>query len=302
MKTLLVLLGPTAVGKTELSLKLADHYSTAILSADSRQLYQGLEIGTAAPTMDELDRVKHYFIGLLNIDQYYSVSDYEARAIPLLSELFQKHDVVIATGGSMLYVDALCYGIDELPAIDPQLREDLYKQYENEGLDPILTQLKLLDPQHYSEVDKKNYKRVIHALEVCLMTGKPYSSLRTKTQKKRPFKIVRVGLERSREQLYDRINRRVDLMMETGLLEEAKKYYSQKHLNALNTVGYKEIFKYLDGVWTLDEAIEKIKRNTRVYSRQQMRWFKKDENTHWIDLSRISDQEAFDQILAAVQN
>ena len=296
MKTLLVLLGPTAVGKTELSLRLAGYYTCPILSSDSRQFYRGIEIGTAAPTEEERQRVKHYFIGTLDIDEYYSVSDYETHALSLLNNLFQQHDVIIATGGSMLYVDALCYGIDPLPAIDGTLRFDLYEQYDRDGLEPILSQLKLLDPKHYEEVDKKNYKRVIHALEICMMTGKPYSSFRTNTRKERPFKVVRVGLERDRDELYARINKRVELMMESGLLDESRKFYEQKHLNALNTVGYKELFKYMDGDWSLDLAIEKIKRNTRIYSRQQLRWFKKDDSTHWINLSRVSEEEAFDQI------
>lgn len=300
MKTLLVLLGPTAVGKTELSLKVAEHFSTVILSADSRQLYEGIEVGTAAPTAEERKRVEHHFIGILNVDEYYSVSDYETHALSLLNTLFEKQDVVVATGGSMLYVDALCYGIDVLPAIDSELREELYSQYEREGLEPILAKLKILDPQHYDQVDKKNYKRVIHALEVCLMTGQPYSSFRTQTKKERPFRIIRVGLEREREELYARINHRVDLMINSGILDEAQKFYPLKHLNALNTVGYKELFRYMDGEWTLDFAIEKIKRNTRVYSRQQLRWFKKDENTSWINLSNVSEVDAFAEIISLI--
>lgn len=292
MKKLVVLVGPTGVGKTELSLKIAEHYSSPILSVDSRQLYKGIEVGTAAPTEEQKDRVQHYFVGTLDVTQYYSVSDYETHAIDTLNELFETHNTIIATGGSMMYVDALCYGIDPIPTIDPQIREALYQQYETEGLEPILAQLKILDPIHYNEVDQKNYKRVIHAVEVCIMTGKPFSSLRTKTKKERPFDIIRIGLERDREELYARINKRVDLMMEDGILDEARKFYTMRTMNALNTVGYKELFKYLDGEWQLEQAIEKIKQSTRIYSRQQLRWFKKDESTHWINLSTTSEELA----------
>lgn len=297
MKKLLVLVGPTGVGKTELSLNIAEHYSCPILSVDSRQLYKGIEIGTAAPTKEQLSRVPHLFVGTLDVNQYYSVSDYETHAMEKLEKLYQSHDTIIATGGSMMYVDALCYGIDPIPTIDPAIRENLYNQFEEEGLEPILAQLKILDPIHYNEVDQKNYKRVIHAVEVCIMTGKPFSSLRTKTKKERPFEIIRVGLERNREELYARINQRVDNMLKDGILDEAKTYFPQKRLNSLNTVGYKELFKYLEGEWELDFAIEKIKQSTRIYSRQQLRWFKKDESTHWINLSETSDEDAFNTII-----
>lgn len=300
MKKLVVLVGPTGVGKTELSLNLAEHYASPILSVDSRQLYKGIEIGTAAPTSTQLERVKHYFVGTLNVDQYYSVSDYESHAIETLEKLFQSHEIIIATGGSMMYIDALCYGIDPIPTIDPQIREALYNQYEQEGLEPILAQLKLLDPIHYNEVDQKNYKRVIHAVEVCIMTGRPFSSLRTKTKKERPFQIIRIGLERNREELYNRINLRVDAMLTDGILEEAKHHHSQKKLNALNTVGYKELFKYLDGEWELGFAIDKIKQSTRIYSRQQLRWFKKDSSTHWINLSTTDNTEALNKMIQLI--
>lgn len=296
MKKLVVLVGPTGVGKTELSLKIAEHYSSPILSVDSRQLYKGIEVGTAAPTEEQKDRVQHYFVGTLDVTQYYSVSDYETHAIDTLNELFKTHNTIIATGGSMMYVDALCYGIDPIPTIDPQIRESLYQQYETEGLEPILAQLKILDPIHYNEVDQKNYKRVIHAVEVCIMTGKPFSSLRTKTKKERPFYIIRIGLERDREELYARINKRVDLMMEDGILDEARKFYTMRTMNALNTVGYKELFKYLGGEWQLEQSIEKIKQSTRIYSRQQLRWFKKDESTHWINLSTTSEENAIAEV------
>lgn len=298
MKKLLVLVGPTGVGKTELSLRLAEHVSSPILSVDSRQLYKGIEVGTAAPTKIQTERVPHYFVGTLSVDEYYSVSDYESQAIKKLEELYQDNNIVVATGGSMMYVDALCYSIDPIPTIDPEIRERLYNQYEKEGLTPILAQLKILDYTHYNEVDQRNYKRVIHAVEVCIMTGKPFSELRTKSKKERPFQIIRVGIERNREELYNRINQRVDQMMRDGLMDEAKLFFEQRHLNALNTVGYKELFKYLEGEWELDFAVEKIKQSTRIYSRQQLRWFKKDEATQWFNLSEVSEDETFDKIIS----
>lgn len=301
MKKLIVLLGPTGVGKTELSLNIAEHYNCDIISIDSRQLYKGLEIGTAAPTQEQLQRAPHHFVGILNIDDYFSVSDYESQAIAKIEKLHHSSNIVLATGGSMMYVDALCYGVDIMPTIDPKLRDALYTQYEEKGLDNILSQLKLLDPVHYNKVDQKNYKRVIHALEVCLQTGKPYSSFLTGSKKERPFEIIRIGLERDREDLYQRINSRVDSMMASGLLEEATNFYPHRIQNSLNTVGYKEIFKYLDGEWTLDHAIEKIKQNTRTYAKQQMRWFKKDNQTTWFNLSRMDENDIIHQIIQLVE-
>ncbi|MDR2950400.1 MAG: tRNA (adenosine(37)-N6)-dimethylallyltransferase MiaA [Prevotella sp.] len=298
MKRLIVLLGPTGVGKTALSLNLAEHYHSTIISADSRQFYKGLEIGTAAPTADQLLRVPHYLVGMLDINDYYSASEFERDALNIIDDLHKKHDVVIASGGSMMYIDALCNGIDDVPTIDENLRKELFQLYEQEGLEPIRAQLKVLDPVFYDEVDLKNHKRVIHALEVCLMTGKPYSSFRTKTKKERPFQIIKVGLMRDREELYDRINKRTDEMMDLGFLKEAEKFYPQRHLNSLNTVGYKELFKYLDGEWTLDFAIEKIKQSTRIYSRKQMTWFKRDKEIYWINLSEVSESEALKKIIS----
>ncbi len=296
MKQLIVLLGPTGVGKTDLSLSLAEYYHSSIISADSRQVFKGLEIGTAAPSTTQLSRVQHFLVGMLDPENYYSASEFEHDALAIIAEEHKRNDVVIASGGSMLYIDALCNGIDDVPTIDDKLRSEVYDLYQKEGLEPIKSQLKLLDPEFYNQVDLKNYKRVIHALEVCLMTGKPYSSFRTNTKKTRPFNIIKIGLTRDREDLYNRINHRVDVMMEMGLLEEAKRFYSKKNLNSLNTVGYKELFKYLDGEWTLDFAIEKIKQSTRIYSRKQMTWFKRNKEIHWINLSLMSEQEAIDQI------
>ena len=281
MKTLVVLLGPTGVGKTELSLQLADFLGSPILSADSRQLYRELIIGTAAPTQKELARIKHYFVGTLQLSDYYSASQFEEDAVALLAGLFQSHETILMSGGSMMYIDAVCKGIDEIPTIDETLRADLKDLYHREGIDPIRRQLQLLDPAFYKQVDLKNPKRVIHALEICLMAGKPYSSLRTEKAKPRPFRILKIGLKREREELYERINRRTDKMMELGLLEEARSVYPFRHLNALNTVGYKELFKYFSGEWTLEFAIEKIKQNTRIYSRKQMTWFKRDKEIRW---------------------
>lgn len=285
MNTLLVLLGPTGVGKTVGSIRIAEKLSSPILSADSRQLYKGMPIGTAAPTPDQLSRAKHYFVGILSPEEYYSASRYEEEAITLIEKLHKKHPVVVMVGGSMLYIDAVCRGIDEMPTIDDELRKDLQQLYRKEGLDPIRQQLKLLDPVFYRQVDLKNPKRVIHALEVCLMTGKPYSSLRTNLRKKRPFRIVKIGFTRERQELYDRINARVNDMIDNGLIEEAQQLYPLRHLNSLNTVGYKELFDFFDGKCDLNTAIEKIKQHSRNYARKQLSWFKRDKEIHWINLS-----------------
>lgn len=281
MPTLIVLIGPTGVGKTELSLKIAEHCHTEIISSDSRQLYADLKIGTAAPTPEQLKRVPHHFVGTLQLTDYYSAARYEEEVMEKLKELFQTHSSVVMTGGSMMYIDAVCKGIDDIPTIDSDTRELMLKRYEKEGLEALCAELKLLDPEYYAQVDVKNPKRVIHALEICYMTGKTYTSFRTRSQKKRPFNILKIGLRREREELYERINRRVDLMMEEGLLEEAKRVYPYRSLNSLNTVGYKELFKFLDGEWELPFAIEKVKQNSRIYSRKQMTWFKRDADITW---------------------
>ena len=291
-----MLLGPTGVGKTEWSLKIAEAMGGPILSADSRQIYKGMVIGTAAPTAEQLNRVPHYCVGTLSPEDYYSASEYERDALLLLQELYKQYPVVIMSGGSMMYIDAVCKGIDDIPTIDETLREELQQLYRKEGLDCIRQQLKILDPIFYNEVDLKNPKRVIHALEVCLMAGKPYSSLRTNPKKKRPFRIVKIGFTREREELYERINRRVDQMIEGGLVEEAKGLYPHRHLNALNTVGYKELFDYFDGECSLDFAIEKIKQHSRNYARKQLVWFKKDKETIWINLSD-EDEDIIERVL-----
>lgn len=281
MNSLVILLGPTGVGKTELSLRVAEHFGSPIISSDSRQLYKDLPIGTAAPTPEQMARVRHYMVGTLNLTDYYSASNFEEDVISLLNTLHQTTPTVVMTGGSMMYIDAVCKGIDDIPTVTPAIREEIYTQFEREGLENILQELKEADPVHYEEVDRMNYKRVIHAVEICRMTGKPYSSFRTNSKKERPFRIIKIGLTRDREELYDRINYRVDQMMADGLLEEARKVYPFRHLNSLNTVGYKELFKYFDGEWSFDLAIEKIKRNSRVYARKQMTWFKRDGEIEW---------------------
>ena len=289
MKTLIVLIGPTGVGKTELSLRLAEHFGTCIISADSRQLYADLKIGTAAPTPEQLQRVRHYFVGTLQLTDYYSAAQYEAEVLQLLEQLYTRHEVVLLTGGSMMYVDAVCKGIDDIPTVDAETRRLMLHKYETEGLEHLCAELKLLDPEYYKIVDLKNHKRVIHALEICYMTGKTYTSFRKNSIKERPFKIIKIGLNRPREELYDRINKRVLQMIDDGFIEEARKVYPQKGLNSLNTVGYKELFDYFDGNCTLDEAIFKIQSNTRRYCRKQLTWFKKDDNIKWFHPDNIEE-------------
>lgn len=281
MNSLIVLLGPTGVGKTELSLQIAEHFGSPIISADSRQLYKDLPIGTAAPNPEQQRRVAHFMVGTLELTDYYSASNFEQDCLSLLEELFRERDTVVMTGGSMMYIDAVCEGIDEIPTISQEIRDEIYSQYQKDGLEPILRELEEKDPQHYDIVDKMNYKRVIHAVEVCRMTGKTYTSFRTNTKQERPFNIIKIGLNRDREELYERINNRVDQMMENGLLDEAKQLYPYRHLNSLNTVGYKELFNYFSGDWDIDFAVEKIKRNSRVYARKQLTWFKRDPEIVW---------------------
>lgn len=286
---LIVLVGPTGVGKTELSLNIAEAYNSPIISADSRQLYSDLKIGTAAPTAEQMKRVKHYFVGTLQLTDYYSAAQYEMEVVKVLDSLFQERNTILLTGGSMMYVDAVCKGIDDIPTVDNDTREMMMEKYEKQGLEQLCNELKLLDPEYYSIVDLKNPKRVIHALEICYMTGKTYTSFRTGNKKERPFNIIKIGLSREREELYERINKRVDIMIEEGLIDEVKSVYEHKNLNSLNTVGYKEIIKYLDGEWDLQFAIEKIKQNSRIYSRKQMTWFKRDEEIKWFHPDNVKE-------------
>lgn len=280
-KYLIVLVGPTGIGKTDLSLHIAQKFNSEIFSSDSRQIYKEMNIGTAVPEKNILDAVKHHFIGKLSILDYYSASMFEQEILHELEDYYKTHDFALMVGGSMLYIDAVCKGIDELPTIDPIIRQGLMERMANEGIESLRKELKIIDPEYYLAADIKNPKRILKALEVFQMTGKPYSSFRTETVKQRPFKIIKIGLQREREELYNRINQRVDLMIEQGLIDEAKKLYQHKDLNSLNTVGYKEIFGYLSGEYPIDEAIRLIKRNTRHYSKKQITWFKKDESTVW---------------------
>lgn len=282
MKTLLVLLGPTGVGKTELSLRLAQRLSSPILNADSRQIFKGLSIGTAAPTAEQLSQVKHYFVGTLDVGDYYSAAQYEADVMRLTKELFAEgHNTLLLTGGSMMYIDAVCKGIDDIPTVDEATRSSIKQRLVDEGLYSLYNELQRLDPMYASIVDPKNTRRVVHALEICLMTGKTYTSFRKQTIHERPFRIIKIGLERPREELFARINERVVQMMNDGLLEEARRWYPHRDENALNTVGYKEMFTYLDGIFTLEQAVARLQKNTRVYAKKQMTWFKHDSTIHW---------------------
>ena len=280
-KTLIVITGPTAVGKTDLCLDIAKYFGIPIINADSRQIYREIKIGTAAPTEEQLQQVRHYFVGTQSLTDYYSASIYEQEVMRLLDTLFQTSDYALLSGGSMMYIDAVCNGIDDIPTVDDETRNTLKRRLADEGLDNLCEQLRILDPEHYEVVDKKNPRRVVHALEICLMTGRTYTSFRTNERKERSFRIVKIGLNREREIVYERINKRVDNMMEQGFLDEARSVYHLRHLNALNTVGYKELFTYLDNKWSLDEAIERIKGNTRRYARKQLTWYKKDPLVTW---------------------
>lgn len=288
-KNLIVLVGPTGVGKTETSLKLAEYFRAPIINADSRQIYKGMTIGTAAPTEEDRKRVTHFGVQFLNPGDYYSAAQFELDVMQLLEELFLKHDYVVLSGGSMMYIDAVCNGIDDIPTVDAETRKMMLERYEKEGLEPLVRELRILDPEYYRIVDLKNPKRVIHALEICYMTGKPYSSFRTNKKKERPFRIIKIGLKRDREILYERINNRVTKMLEDGLEDEVKALLPYRGSNALNTVGYKEMFAYLDGKMTYDEAVDKIRQNSRIYSRKQMTWFKRDEQIQWFEPEQVQD-------------
>ncbi len=297
-KTLIVITGPTAVGKTDLCLDIAKYFGIPIINADSRQIYREIKIGTAAPTEEQLQQVRHYFVGTQSLTDYYSASIYEQEVMRLLDTLFQTSDYALLSGGSMMYIDAVCNGIDDIPTVDDETRNTLKRRLADEGLDNLCEQLRILDPEHYEVVDKKNPRRVVHALEICLMTGRTYTSFRTNERKERSFRIVKIGLNREREIVYERINKRVDNMMEQGFLDEARSVYHLRHLNALNTVGYKELFTYLDNKWSLDEAIERIKGNTRRYARKQLTWYKKDPLVTWFSpddkkliLNHITNQQ-----------
>ena len=284
-KTLIVITGPTAVGKTALCLDIAKHFDIPIINADSRQIFRELKIGTARPTEEQMREVKHYFVGMLGLEDYYSASLFEQQVLELLEQLFQTHDYALMTGGSMMYIDAVCDGIDDIPTIDEQTRDTMKRRLAEEGLEALCDELRRLDPEYYEIVDRQNPRRVVHALEICMMTGKTYTSFRKREKRERPFQIIKIGLNRPREELYERINQRVDQMMADGLLDEVRSLYPQKELNALNTVGYKELFDYIDGRWSLEEAVERIKGNTRRYARKQLTWYKKDPQICWFNVN-----------------
>lgn len=284
MNTLIVITGPTAVGKTALCLGIAKHYDIPIINADSRQIYKDMRIGTASPTDRQLAEVKHFLVGKLNLTDYYSASMFEQDVLAILEQQFTEqssNNISLLTGGSMMYIDAVCNGIDDIPTIEDDVRDSLKKRLEKEGLERLCEELRLLDPEYYDIVDKKNTRRVIHGLEICYQTGKTYTSFRKRDKKERPFSIIKIALNRDREELYNRINKRVDQMIADGFVDEARSLYKHRTLNSLNTVGYKELFEHFDGIYSLEEAIERIKGNTRRYARKQLTWFKRDPEVKW---------------------
>lgn len=282
-KKLIAIVGPTGIGKTALAIKIAKHYNTEIISADSRQFYKEMHIGTAVPSLEELSAVPHHFIQHRSIFQNYSVGDFELDAIALLKELFKKYDVVVMVGGSGLYIDAVLKGLDDFPAVPPEIRKKLKDIFQEDGVEALQNQLQRLDPVYYGHVDVDNPHRLIRALEICIGTGKPYSSYLNQKSDARFFKSIIIGLEAERRIIYDHINKRVDRMMEQGLLQEAKVLLEHRDLNALQTVGYKELFQYLDGQWSLAFAVSEIKKNTRRFAKRQLTWFKKREEVLWVD-------------------
>lgn len=301
MKTLLLIVGSTGVGKTELSLRVAERYGCPIVSCDSRQVFREIPIGTAAPTAEEQKRVKHYFVGEKSIEEEYNAGQFERDALVLLEKLFVEHEVVVMTGGSMLYADAVCKGLDDLPTIPAFVRASVRKEYEEKGLEWLQQEVQRLDPYYWEEVDRQNPARLAHCLELCRVIGKPYSSLRTGKENKRSFRIVKIGLERPRAELYARIDERVKQMMTAGLLEEAKAVYSKRALNSLQTVGYKELFAYLDGEYDLNRAVELIQQNSRHYAKRQLTWFRRDKEIHWLDANNDYEKNinSIDDLLRA---
>lgn len=289
MNTLIVVLGPTGVGKSDISIQLAKHYHTEIISADSRQFFKELCIGTAVPDKKDLSEIPHHFIQNKSIHNYYNVSSFEVEALALIDQLFQKVSPLILAGGSMLYIDTICNGIDDIPTVDAVTRNDVIKWYEQNGIDALRERLLELDPDYYNIVDLNNPKRMLHAVEICQMTGKTFTSFRTNTTKERPFKIIKIGINQDRNVLYERINQRVLKMIDAGLVEEARSVYPFRNLNSLNTVGYKELFAYFDGACSLEEAIDLIQRNTRKYARKQLTWFRRDEQIAWFEPNQLSD-------------
>lgn len=288
-KYLIVLTGPTGIGKTSIGINIAKHFNTEIVSSDSRQIFKELTIGTAVPTKKEISTVKHHFIQTLSIKDDYNASKYENDALDIINSLFRKYNLVLLVGGSMMYIDAVCNGIDVMPDSDPEIRNSLKEKLEKEGLESLRFQLKKLDPEYYHNVDLKNPNRIIHALEISIMTGKPYSTFRSNQKKDRPFSIIKIGLNCDREVLHNRINSRVDQMITAGLEDEAQRFYKLKHLNSLNTVGYREFFSYFDKNITREKAIELIKRNSRRYARKQLTWFRRDKEMNWFDPEQTNE-------------
>ena len=282
-KHLIVIVGPTGSGKSDLAIEIAERYGAPIISTDSRQFYRGIPIGTAQPDAEQLQRVEHHFIASHDLKQEFNCGAYETEALAKLEELYHKHDIIVAVGGSGLYIKALCEGMDSLPEAEPELREELARRLRSEGLESLCADLRQRDPAYYEEVDRNNPARVLRALEVCISTGLPYSSMRTGEKRQRPFNIIKLGIDMERERLYERINRRVDVMMQMGLEQEARAVYHLRTLNSLQTVGYREMFDYFDGTISRDEAIELIKRNSRRYAKRQMTWFRRDEEIKWVD-------------------
>lgn len=308
MNSLIVITGPTGVGKTEICLQIAEHYGIDIINADSRQIFAEIPIGTAAPTAEQMQRVRHYFVGTHHIGDYYSASNYEQDVLELLGEIegqrlrvkgqrskdegessITHQPIALLTGGSMMYIDAVCNGIDDIPTIRDDIRNEMKRRLEEEGLDALLEELSRLDPEHYAIVDRKNPRRILHALEICHLTGRTYTSFRTGEKRKRPFNIIKIGLNRDRDELYERINMRVLDMMEQGLEQEARAMLPHRELNALNTVGYKEMFQYFDGAIPLEEAIRQIQSNSRRYARKQLTWYKRDAEIMWFNPENVNE-------------
>ena len=283
VKTLLLIVGPTGVGKTELSLRIAERYQSPIVSCDSRQIYREIPIGTAAPTAEEQARVQHYFIGTRSLEEDYNAGEYERDALVLLEELFKTHEVVVMVGGSMLYADAVCHGLDDIPSVPPDLRARVKTQYEAHGIEWLQAEVQRLDPAYWEEVDQHNPARLAHCVELSLTIGQPYSSLRTKSRKQRPFRILKIGIARDRTELYARIGERVIQMVNYGMVDEARAVYPKRRLNSLQTVGYRELFDYFDGRYDLDRAVELIQQNTRHYAKRQMTWFRRDKEIQWLN-------------------
>ena len=291
-------MGPTGVGKTELSLALAEQLGSPIVNADSRQIYRELPIGTAAPTAAEQSRVKHYFVGTHSLTEDYNAGQYERDAMALLERLFAEHDTVVLSGGSMMYVKAVCEGLDEMPFVSPDLRVSLREAYEQQGLEWLQAEVAAADPDYWREVDQRNPQRLLHALEICRASGQPFSAFRKGQQKERPFRVVKIGLTRDREELYSRINARVLQMMAAGLQQEAERVIPYRQCNSLQTVGYKEMFRFLDGEWTEEEAVRMIQQNSRHYAKRQLTWYRADASVHWLNLSHTDTQAAIQAILA----